>query len=83
MSVFTYLINKLTFYRGCTREREKFYITNDKNCINHNIPNRTSKDWHQVHPDYNKQYYLKNKEKHQAYMKAYYLCKIKKPIEID
>jgi len=64
------------------REREKFYITNDKNCINKNIPNRTCKDWHDANPEYNKQYYQKNKEKHQAYMKAYYLCKLKKPIEI-
>jgi hypothetical protein len=57
------------------REREKFFIVNDKNCINKNIPNRTCKDWHEDHPDYNKQYYLANKEKHKVYMRAYYLNK--------
>ncbi len=57
------------------REREKFYITNDKNCINKNIPNRTSKDWHEEHPQYNKNYYQANKEKHKVYMRAYYLNK--------
>ena len=57
------------------RERERFYITNDKNCINRNIPNRTAQDWHEDHPDYNKQYYQANKEKHKVYMRAYYLNK--------
>ena len=57
------------------RERERFYITNDKNCINKNIPNRTCKDWHEEHPNYNKQYYQANKEKHKVYMRAYYLNK--------
>ena len=57
------------------RERERFYITNDKNGINRNIPNRTCKDWHEDHPDYNKEYYQANKEKHKVYMRAYYLNK--------
>jgi hypothetical protein len=57
------------------REREKFYIINDKNCINKNIPNRTSKDWHELHPDYNKQYYQNNKDKYKVYMRSYYLSK--------
>ncbi len=39
------------------RERERFYIMNDKNCINKNIPNRNSKDWHLANPNYNKTYY--------------------------
>ena len=60
------------------RDRERWYIENDKNCINHNIPNRTSKDWHLLHPEYNKEYYKKNKEKHQEYMKSYYQNKLKK-----
>ncbi len=57
------------------RERERFYITNDKNCVNKNIPNRTCKDWHEEHPNYNKQYYQANKEKHKVYMRTYYLNK--------
>jgi hypothetical protein len=57
------------------RERERFYIMNDKNCINKNIPNRTSKDWHLANPNYNKTYYENNKEKHRLYMRAYYLNK--------
>jgi hypothetical protein len=57
------------------REREKFYITNDKNCINKNIPNRTAHDWRLDNPMYNKEYYQTHKEKHQAYMRAYYLNK--------
>jgi hypothetical protein len=57
------------------RDRERFYITTDKNCINKNIPNRTCKDWHEAHPDYNKVYYENNKEKHRQYMRAYYLNK--------
>ena len=57
------------------RERERFYIENDKNCINSNIPNRTSKDWHLDNPNYNKVYYQNNKEKHRLYMRAYYLNK--------
>ncbi len=57
------------------RERERFYIMNDKNCINKNIPNRTSKDWHLANPNYNKTYYENNKEKHRQYMRSYYLNK--------
>jgi hypothetical protein len=57
------------------RERERFYIMNDKNCINKNIPNRTSKDWHLANPNYNKTYYENNKEKHRLYMRSYYLNK--------
>ena len=57
------------------RERERFYIMNDKNCINRNIPNRTSKDWHLANPNYNKTYYENNKEKHRQYMRSYYLNK--------
>ena len=57
------------------RERERFYIMNDKNCINRNIPNRTSKDWHLANPNYNKTYYENNKEKHRLYMRSYYLNK--------
>ncbi len=57
------------------RERERFYIMNDKNCINKNIPNRTSKDWHLANPNYNKTYYVNNKEKHSLYMRSYYLNK--------
>ena len=57
------------------RSRERWYIETDKNCINHNIPNRTSKDWHTNNPDYNKEYYQANKVKHQQYMKQYYLNK--------
>lgn len=57
------------------RDRERFYIENDKNCINKNIPNRTSKDWHEIHSDYNKKYYEANKEKMLAYMRSYYLNK--------
>ncbi len=57
------------------RERERFYIMNDKNCINRNIPNRTSKDWHHDNPNYNKTYYENNKEKHRQYMRSYYLNK--------
>jgi hypothetical protein len=57
------------------RERERWYIENDKNCINKNIPNRTSKDWHLSNPNYNKVYYENNKEKHRLYMRAYYLQK--------
>jgi hypothetical protein len=57
------------------RERERFFIETDKNSINKNIPNRTSKDWHEDHLDYNKQYYQANKEKHNVYMRAYYLNK--------
>ena len=57
------------------RARERFYIENDKNCINSNIPNRTSKDWHLDNPNYNKVYYQNNKEKHRLYMRAYYLNK--------
>ena len=57
------------------RARERFYIENDKNCINSNIPNRTSKDWHLDNPNYNKVYYENNKEKHRLYMRAYYLNK--------
>ena len=57
------------------RERERFFIETDKNSINRNIPNRTSKDWHEEHPNYNKQYYQANKEKHKVYMRAYYLNK--------
>lgn len=57
------------------RDRERFYITNDKNCINKNIPNRTSQDWHKANPNYNKVYYENNKDKHRQYMRAYYLNK--------
>ena len=57
------------------RERERFFIETDKNSINRNIPNRTSKDWHEEHPHYNKNYYQANKEKHRAYMRSYYLNK--------
>jgi hypothetical protein len=57
------------------RSRERWFIENDKNCINHNIPNRTSKDWHTDNPDYNKEYYQANKVKHQLYMKQYYVNK--------
>ena len=57
------------------RSRERWYIETDKNCINHNIPNRTSKEWHTNNPDYNKEYYQANKVKHQLYMKQYYLNK--------
>jgi hypothetical protein len=57
------------------RDRERFYIINDKNCCNKNIPNRTSKDWHDDNPNYNKTYYENNKEKHRQYMRAYYLNK--------
>jgi hypothetical protein len=57
------------------REREKFYIQTDKNCVNKNIPNRTSNDWHAENSNYNKEYYQANKAKHQLYMKQYYLQK--------
>ena len=57
------------------RDRERFFIETDKNCINKNIPNRTSKDWHLANPNYNKTYYENNKEKHRQYMRAYYLQK--------
>ncbi len=57
------------------RERERFYITNDKNCVNKNIPNRTAQDWRLDNPEYNKEYYKQNKDKHRAYMRSYYLNK--------
>ena len=57
------------------RARERWFIENDKNCINKNIPNRTSHDWHLDNPQYNKEYYQTHKEKHQAYMRVYYLNK--------
>ena len=57
------------------RERERFYITNDKNCINKNIPNRTAHDWRLDNPQYNKEYYQAHKDKHRAYMRSYYLNK--------
>ena len=57
------------------RERERFYITNDKNCINKNIPNRTAQDWRLDNPEYNKEYYKQHKDKHRAYMRSYYLNK--------
>ena len=57
------------------RARERWYIETDKNCINKNIPNRTSHDWHLDNPQYNKEYYQTHKEKHQAYMRVYYLNK--------
>ena len=57
------------------RERERFYITNDKNCVNKNIPNRTAQDWRLDNPEYNKEYYKQHKDKHRAYMRSYYLNK--------
>ena len=57
------------------RERERIYITNDKNCINRNIPNRTAQDWRLDNPEYNKEYYKQHKDKHRAYMRSYYLNK--------
>jgi len=54
------------------RARERFYIEHDRNCINKNIPNRTSKDWHALHPYYSISYYMRNKERHQAYCREYY-----------
>ena len=57
------------------RSRERWFIENDKNAVNKNIPNRTSKDWHTDNPDYNKEYYQANKVKHQLYMRKYYLNK--------
>jgi len=54
------------------RARERWYIENDRNCINHNIPNRTSKDWFELHPDYKKNYYEEHKDELKNYYKLYY-----------
>lgn len=55
------------------RARERWFIEHDRNCINKNIPNRTCHDWHQLHPDYNKDYYEQHKDEHREYSKAYYI----------
>jgi hypothetical protein len=49
------------------RDRESYWIKVTENCVNHNIPNRTSKEWYQD-----------NKEKWNEHMKEYY-HKVKKP----
>lgn len=54
------------------RARERWYIENDRNCINHNVPNRTCKDWHAIHHDYNKNYYQDHKDELKEYYKTYY-----------
>jgi len=54
------------------RARERWYIENDRNCINHNIPNRTCKDWFELHPDYKKNYYNSHKDELKQYHKMYY-----------
>lgn len=54
------------------RARERWYIEHDRNCINHNVPNRTCKDWYEIHPDYRKNYYEQHKDDLREYSKAYY-----------
>ena len=55
------------------RARERWFIEHDRNCINHNVPNRTCKDWYEIHPDYRKNYYEQHKDEHREYSKAYYI----------
>ena len=55
------------------RTRERFYIEHDRNCINHNIPNRTCKDWYELHPGYSRNYYETHKDDLREYSKTYYI----------
>ena len=55
------------------RARERFFIENDRNCINHNIPNRTCKDWFEIHPNYRRNYYEQHKDDLKNYYKTYYI----------
>ena len=54
------------------RARERWYIEHDRNCVNHNIPNRTCKDWHEIHHEYRKNYYEEHKDELKNYYKTYY-----------
>lgn len=45
------------------RSRERFHILNTPNCINKNIPNRTSNDYYHDNYDKYKKYRIDNKEK--------------------
>ena len=55
------------------RARERWYIEKDRNCINHNIPNRTCKDWFEFNPDYRRNYYETHKDDLREYSKTYYI----------
>lgn len=44
------------------KKKEAEYITTVE-CVNKNIPARTKEDWNREHPDYNKNYYINNKER--------------------
>jgi len=49
--------------------RERFYIDNNE-CLNHNIPGRSIKEWRIDNQDYRKQYYIANKDKIKIYCDA-------------
>jgi hypothetical protein len=58
-------------------ERERFWIENTENCVNHNVPGRTQAEYRQEirerYLEYQKAYRLANLDK----AKAFYLAKLK------
>jgi hypothetical protein len=54
-------------------ERERYWIL-QFNTVNKQIPGRTDSEWYQDNPDYNKQYYIENREKILEYYSQKILC---------
>jgi hypothetical protein len=51
------------YYKSELKVRSQFYIKSLK-CTNHNIPNRTQKEWYEDNKGYYKKYYQEKKNQH-------------------